>query len=91
MTATHLAPSAFVTAAEDLRRQEIARLSDSVVPTVESLRLLTGQQLRSRAATMLERLGHELITPDTAADIVTIKDGKKYVVAFATPTDLAPT
>lgn len=40
---------------------------------------------------MLERLGYELLTPETAADLVMTKDGIKYVVAFATPTDLAPT
>jgi hypothetical protein len=57
----------------------------------DALRLLTGQQLRARVATMLERLGHELLTPDTAINLVTTKDGKKYVVAFAAPTDLAPT
>lgn len=40
---------------------------------------------------MLERLGYELLTPETAADLVATKDGKKYVIAFARPTDIAPT
>jgi len=33
---------------------------------VDALRLLTAQQLRARAATMLERLGYELLYPDKA-------------------------
>ena len=81
----------FEVAADELRAREFTRLSAAVVPTVDALRLLTGQQLRARVATMLERLGHELLTPETAANLVTTKDGKKYVVAFASMTDLAPT
>ena len=61
------------------------------MPTVDALRLLSGKQIRERAAAMLERLGYELLTLDTATDLVITKDGKKYVVAFAPPTDLEPT
>jgi hypothetical protein len=77
-------------AADELRDHEFARLAEAVVPTMEALRSLTLRQVRACVATMLERLGYELITPETAADLVTMKDGKKYVVAFATP-DFAPT
>jgi Restriction endonuclease len=78
-------------AADELREHEFTRLAAAVVPTVEFLRSLTGQQIRARVATMLERLGYELLTPEIAANLVTTKDGKKYVVAFASMTDLAPT
>jgi hypothetical protein len=82
--------SSFAGAADELREHEFSRLAAAVVPTVEALRSLALRQVRACVATMLERLGYELLTPETAADLVTIKDGKKYVVAFATP-DLAPT
>ena len=39
---------------------------------------------------MLERLGYELVTPETAADLLAIKDGKKYLVAFASTLDSLP-
>jgi Restriction endonuclease len=81
----------FDTPADALHAREFTRRAAAVVPSVDALRLLTAQQLRARAATMLERLGYEVLTPETAADVVMTKDGKKYVVAFATPTDLAPT
>lgn len=83
--------SNFDVAATELREREFTRLASAVVPSIDALRLLNGQQLRARVAAMLERLGYELLTHETAADLVMIKDGKKYVVAFATPTDLAPT
>ncbi|HTV28231.1 MAG TPA: restriction endonuclease [Xanthobacteraceae bacterium] len=83
--------SSFEVAADALRQREFTRLAAAVVPTVDALRLLNGQQLRVRVAAMLERLGHELLTPETAADFVTMKDGNKYVVAFASPNELAPT
>jgi hypothetical protein len=81
----------FDLAAADLRHREFARLAAAVVPSIDALRLLTAQELRARVATMLERLGYELVTPETAAELLAVKDGKKYVIAFATPTDLAPT
>jgi restriction endonuclease Mrr len=76
--------------AEFLRQQEFARLSAATVPTLESLRFLNPTQLRARVAGMLERLGYELLTPETADDLLAIKDGKKYVVAFASTSDPAP-
>ena len=81
----------FDRAAEALRQREFTRLAAAVVPSVDALRCLTGQQIRARVATMLEHLGYELLTPEIAANLVTTKDGKKYVVAFASMTDLAPT
>jgi hypothetical protein len=57
-------------AAEVLHQQEFSRLSDATVPTLESLRFLNPQQLRARVAGMLERLGYELLTPETAKDLL---------------------
>jgi len=86
-----LHPSTIARAADELQQRETARLASCVTPTVEGLRFLSGRQLRARVATMLERLGYELLTPDTATDVVAVKDGKKYLVAFAPDTELAPT
>ena len=60
------------------------------MPTLESLRFLNPTQLRARVAGMLERLGYELLTPETADDLLAIKDGEKCVVAFASTSDPAP-
>ena len=39
--------------------------------------------LRACVARMLERLGYELLTFETAAELLIMKDGKKSVAAFA--------
>jgi hypothetical protein len=80
-----LHPSTIAREADELQQRELERLATAQVPTVEGLRFLAGRQLRARVATMLERLGYELLTPDTASDVVGIKDGKKYLIAFAPP------
>jgi hypothetical protein len=49
------------------------------------------KRLRARVATMLEHFGYELLTPETADDVVISRDGKKYAIAFVSATDLAPT
>ena len=77
--------------AEFLRQQEFERLAAATVPTLESLRFLNPTQLRARVAGMLERRGYELLTPETAEDLLAIKDGEKCVVAFASTSDPAPT
>jgi Restriction endonuclease len=78
-------------AAEILHQQEFARLADATVPSLESLHFLNPRQLRARVADMLERLGYELLTSETARDLLVVKDGRKYVVAFAVTTDPLPT
>jgi Restriction endonuclease len=78
-------------AANELHSREFIRLSAAVVPTPDALRALSSKQLRARVAMMLEYLGYELLTPETANDLVLMKEGEKYVVAFASQTDLAPT
>ncbi len=77
-------------AAEILRQQEFARLTAGTVPTLDSLRFLNPRQLRASVAGMLERLGYELLTPETATDLLATKDGKKYLVAFASTSDPQP-
>lgn len=52
--------------AEALRQQEFPRLSAATVPTLESLRFLNPRELRACVAGMLERLGYELLTAETA-------------------------
>jgi hypothetical protein len=79
----------FAAAAEELRRQEFARLSAAVTPRIEAFRSMTGDAFRTEIALMLERLGHTVIS--TVSDIVTTKDGRKYVTACAMPTDQTPT
>ena len=76
--------------AEVLRQQEVARLAAATVPTLESLRFLNPTQLRARVAGMLERRGYHLLTPETANNLLAIKDGEKCVVAFASTSDPAP-
>jgi hypothetical protein len=77
-------------AAEVLRQQEFTRLSAATVPTLESLRFLNPRQLRGCVAGMLDRLGYELLTAETTTDLLAAKDGRKYVVAFASTLDQLP-
>ena len=81
----------FVIAAQELRQQEFTRLVSALVPTLEGLRLLNAREMRARVAMMLERLDYKLLTPETAADILATKDGKKYVIAVASTTDQSAT
>lgn len=73
----------FARAADQLRQKEFARLSRAIVPTVESLRLLHGPELRGLIVSMLDRSGYEVQTAPDAGNLVTTKDGKKYLVAIA--------
>jgi Restriction endonuclease len=83
--------SDFVIAAQELREREFSRLAAAIVPTLDALRLLNALELRARTARMLERLDYELITSEMAADLLATKDGKKYVVTFASTTDQSAT
>jgi hypothetical protein len=74
----------FSAAADELRRQEFSRLSAAVTPRIEAFRSMTADAFRTEIALMLERLGHTVISSVT--DIVTIKEGRKYITACATPT-----
>jgi restriction endonuclease Mrr len=81
----------FADAANQLRRQEIARLSQYAPTPVEALRSLTPGPFRERIAEVVERLGHTVTSNPTAAELVTIKDAAKHIIMCATPSDPAPT
>ena len=72
-------PVNFTAAAEELRRLEFSPLSAAVTPRIEALRSMTGDSFRTEIALMLERLGHTIIS--SVSDIVTTKEGRKYVTA----------
>jgi Transposase DDE domain group 1/Restriction endonuclease len=82
-------PVNFTADADELRRQEFARLSAAVTPRIEAFRSMTGDAFRTEIALMLERLGHTVIS--SVGDIVTTKEGRKYVTACATPTEQTAT
>jgi hypothetical protein len=79
----------YLIAAEQLWRREHARISAAVAPRIEALRSLTLSAFITETASLLERLGHTIIT--TAPDLVTTKAGRKYVTHCANPLDQAPT
>src|SRR3954449_637688 len=77
--------------ADELRRQEFARLAAAVTPRLEALRSMTPDALRDEIAMMWERLGHTIITSASASEIVTIKGERKFITICANPADPAPT
>jgi Restriction endonuclease len=79
----------FDSAAAEHQRRELARLSDTVTPRLETFRSLTRDSFTAEIALMMERLGYYVIA--TAPELVATKDGQKYVVACATPANPAPT
>ena len=56
----------FDTLADELHRQEFARLAAAVTPRPEALRSMTAAALGDEIAMMWERLGHTLITSPSA-------------------------
>lgn len=80
----------FTADAAELRKQEIARLSDAIVPRLEAMRRMTPEIFRALIADMLQRFGHQIITNPTAPDLITTKAEKKFVTRCATPTELKP-
>lgn len=78
-------------AADELRAREFARLAATVTPRLDMLRSMSLGAFRSQVAMMMERLGHSLVTDPSAADLVTIKDGEKFIVACARPGEIAAT
>src|SRR5271166_3127261 len=56
----------FGDAADQLRRQQLARLSDAVVPRLEALRSMTLPAFREVVALMLDRFGHDVATNEWA-------------------------
>src|ERR1700730_7621979 len=74
--------------AAQLDREEYARIRAAVTPRLEAFCSMTRDEFRDEIAGMVERLGHELIT--LAPELVTVKDGRKYIIACATPADRLP-
>jgi Restriction endonuclease len=81
----------FAAAAAELRQREIARLSDAIVPRLETMRCMTPNTFRTLIADMLDRFGHRIVTDPTAPSLITTKGEKKFVTQCATPTELKPT
>jgi Restriction endonuclease len=81
----------FGTAAAELRQQELARLSDAVVPRLEAMRVMTPPAFREVVALMLYRFGHDVMTDPTAPNLISTKNGAKFITECASPIDLAPT
>jgi hypothetical protein len=91
LTMTNPAFPEFAAAADDLRRDELSRLTAAVTPRLEALRSMTAAALRDEIALMWDRLGHTVITSPANSDLVTIKGERKFVTACANPFNLVPT
>jgi hypothetical protein len=81
----------FDRAADELHRQEFARLADAVTPRPEALRSMSADALRDEIAGMWERLGHTVINSLAAPEIVTIKGERKFITMYANPSAPDPT
>jgi hypothetical protein len=81
----------FDSLADELHRQEFARLTAAVTPRPEVLRSMTAAALCDEIAMMWERLGHTVVTSPNASEIVTIKGERKFITMCANPVDPAPT
>jgi hypothetical protein len=81
----------FAADAAELRQQEIARLRDALVPRLEALRSMTPVAFRYVVADMWHRFGHEIVNDPAAPELVTTKNGRKFVTACAAPADPTPT
>jgi hypothetical protein len=79
----------FDSAADELERREKARIFDTVTPRLETFKSMTLDSFTAEIALLKERLGYSIIA--TAPDLAITKDGKKYIVACATPANGAPT
>jgi hypothetical protein len=55
------------------------------------MRRMTPEAFRGLIADMLERFGHQIVTGPTAPDLMTTKDGKKFITDCTAPTDIVPT
>src|SRR3954451_15395770 len=77
--------------ATELRRAEIARLAACVPPSLGRLRSMTPMPCRTAVASMLERLGYDVINRPAAHDLIVTKDSRKMVVVWAEPANIEPT
>ena len=80
----------FDAAAEELRRQEYARLAAAMPPRPEQLRSMTTATLSAEAARMWDGFGHQIITRPDAPELVHVRSGRKYITICGNPADPAP-
>ena len=80
----------FTAAFHEMRSKEIARLTAYVTPSLEGLMTLTPAPLRTQIALMMERLGHTPHSDLGAPELVTTKEGRKFVTQCAAPANPAP-
>jgi hypothetical protein len=81
----------FAAQADELHRQELARIAETVTPRPEALRSMTTDALREQIARMWDRLGHTVVTTPNAPEIVTIKGARKFITLCANPAEPMPT
>jgi Restriction endonuclease len=77
----------FDSAADELQRQERARIAAAVTPRPEQLRSMTAPALRVEVAGMWQRLEHDIITSPDAAELVTVKGERKFITVCTNPAD----
>jgi hypothetical protein len=82
--------SPFAEAAAELRRQEIARLSNAVLPRLDQLRGMTPPVFPRHRRRHARTLGHGIIIEPSAPELVTVKAGRKFATECAPPANLAP-
>jgi hypothetical protein len=80
----------FADAADELQRREYARLAAAVTPRPEQLRSMTAAMLRVEAAALWDGLGHTIITPPDADELVHALGGRKYITICGNPVDPLP-
>jgi Restriction endonuclease len=80
----------FDRAADELHRQEFARLKAAVTPRAEQLRSMNVAELREQSAGLWQRLDHDIITTPDAAELVTVKGERKFITLCGNPADPAP-
>lgn len=74
--------------ADELNRQEFARLKAAQTPRIEAFCSMTRGGFLDEIASMMERLDHAPIA--VSPEIVTVKDGRKYLTHCANPADRGP-
>ncbi len=80
----------FDAASDELQREEYARFAAAVTPRSEQLRSMTVSMLRVEAAALWEALGHNLVTPPDAAELVHVLGGRKYITMCGNPIEPQP-